>query len=423
MLTIALLFLVFNFVMSSMRAPEDTRTPEQVLAKMREHNERIEDVSIATQFRYYEGKLKSLKPPPADLQAKLIEANVLVAQTQFKAGTQRKEMQRLQAAYHTLEGLDNKLATDPAWTQTPVQVFDDPRFGPKEWTGKALFAKVVSDLSDVSEKEMVWGAIPGYLLIDGLVKMTGAIPGFSYAFAALLLAFIVRAIVFPVSQKQMMWSRQMSQLQPLIAEIRDKYKPNMQEQQAKIMELYKEYGINPMAGCLPMLLQLPLFLIVYQCMLLYRFEFTKGTFLWINPSTSAATGGFIAPNLGQMDYILLALYGVSMIATSLLMPVSDPSNAKQQRIMGVGVSALVAVSMFFYPLPSAFVLYWTFANVFATAQSLRAYRLPLPPLMKVNTKAGGVYPAEAPGGNGAGIKLNGHVKTGKPVKHRPKKRK
>lgn len=79
-----------------------------------------------------------------------------------------------------------------------------------------------------------------------------------------------------------------------------------------------------------------------------------------------------------------------MVIATYLQPVTDPNNVKQQRMMGIGVSVMVTVMMFFYPLPSAFVLYWIFLNIFSTLQSLRAYRLPVPPLQKVATVAGGV---------------------------------
>ncbi|HEY0868110.1 MAG TPA: YidC/Oxa1 family membrane protein insertase, partial [Fimbriimonas sp.] len=253
--------------------------------------------------------------------------------------------------------------------------------------------------------------------------------------------------------------RQMSQLAPLTNEIKDKFKDNPQEQQARIMGLYKEYGINPMAGCGPMLLQMPLFFTIYQCMLLYQFEFQKGTFLWLNRSMSEQTNGFIAPNLGQVDYILIVLYGISMVISTLLTPVSDPTQIKQQRLIGVGMSVFFTILMFTgsFPVPAAFVLYWTFTNILATAQALRTYRLPAPPLVKVNAPGGGVYPtagtskwmqkleelqrqAEAQnsarqggsGGSSTRAKTNGplsgtiietHTKTGTPAKHKPKKRK
>src|SRR6185312_17302336 len=97
-------------------------------------------------------------------------------------------------------------------------------------------------------------------------------------------------------------------------------------------------------------------------------------------------------NLGELDPILIVIYGITMLSSTLLAPVSDPSQIKQQRLMGVGISFVWTIFMFFWPVPSGFVLYWTFTNILSTAQSLRAYRLPLPPLRKVNAAGGGVYP-------------------------------
>ena len=242
--------------------------------------------------------------------------------------------------------------------------------------------------------------IPGYQLVDFLVHVTGASPGFSYWFAALLMAFVVRGIIWPLShKKQLMWGRQMSQLAPMMREIKEQFKNDQALQQKKMMELYSEYGLHPLAGCWPALVQLPLFLAVYQCMLHYRFEFQKGTFLWINEHTSRATHGFTAPNLGQKDIILILLYAITLLISTLLTPVNDPTQVRQQRTIGIGVSLL------FLPVHDAhrrlsgtccaFVPYWTFTNVLATAQSLRAYYLlPSPPLVKVNTSVGGVLPTE-----------------------------
>ncbi len=214
----------------------------------------------------------------------------------------------------------------------------------------------------------------------------------------------------------------MSQLQPIMKELKEKYKSPSQQQelQLKTMELYKEYGINPAAGCIPMAFQIPLFLIVYQCMLHYRFEFKNGVFLWINPAASQASHGFFAASLGEMDKILLVIYGVSMLVASLLQPVNDPNAVKQQRTIGVVVAMAVTVMMFFWPLPSAFVLYWIFTNVFSTIQSLRAYRLPLPPLQKVNAPGGGVYPQSA---NGAPTANGAFNHTGAPKVQKPKPKK
>lgn len=369
-----------------------------------------------------------------------MRGTILVADTQLKAGLARKDSTRIRAAYMTLDAGSRKLEGQKIWEQetfdVPAAAVQPERFPWTSWTPQQLYDKSVADLSTFNKNDLVWGFLPGgYQVIDFLVSITGRVPSFSYWFAAFLLALVVRAIIFPLAQKQLMWSRQMSQLQPLVKDLREKYKDDPQQQQVKMMELYREYGINPLGGCAPALVQMPLFLFVYQCMLHYQFTFQLGTFLWINPATSAATNGFVAPNLGKIDLILIVIYGISMMVSTLLAPVSDPSQAKQQRMIGIMFAIGVPVFMLLglFPVPAAFVLYWTFTNIFATIQSLRAYRMPLPPLVKVNSKAGGAIPAGPFGGFGGmnGKGTNGHtngklaepVKTGVPVKHKPKKRK
>lgn len=361
-------------------------------------------------------------------QEEEIAALLLVADTQYQQGIKRHDNHRQDLAFLTLQPASHRFIGKPVWSETEYSL---PPLAPGEGTRRVqpdqYFADLVDKLATRSKTDLVLGIIPGYKVIDTLVGLTGKVPAFSYALAALFLALLVRGIVWPLAQKQYMFGRQMSQLQPLVKEIKERFTDKKtgqitdpQEYQRRSMELYKEYGINPFAGCLPTFIQIPFFLVIYQCMVMYRYEFQNGTFLWINPSTAAATNGFIAPNLGERDYILIVLYAISMVVTTLLTPVSDPTNAKQQRLMGVGIAVFFSIMMFFWPLPSAFVLYWVSTNVFATIQMLRTYRLPPPPLVKVNAPGGGVFPVAPPkpssNGTAPGTK-------GTPVRHRPKKKK
>ncbi|RYG26614.1 membrane protein insertase YidC [bacterium] len=343
-----------------------------------------------------EGNEKKLSQEEADnlnTQASIVSAHI-----QLKNGIAANDTNRLRMAYNTLEPLERRLADKPVWAATPVEVTEG---GQKlSLTGHDLIGKLVSTLSERNKSDYIWGFIPGgYQFIDFLVGITGHNPNFSYAIATFLLALIVRAVVFPLSQKQLMMSRQMSQLVPRLNEIKEKFKDDQVEMQKRTMELYQRYGINPFAGCLPALVQMPLFLTVYQCILHYQFEFTKGYFLWINPQTSKATNGIFAPNLGQQDYLLIAIYGITMVISTLLTPVSDPTQAKQQRMIGLTAAVIFPIMMCFgwFPVVSGFVLYWTFTNLFSMAQSIRAYRLPMPPLTEVNAPGGGVFPGKPKG--------------------------
>ncbi len=378
------------------------------------------------------------KLTPAQAQDLRMQGTVLVADAQFKYGLAHKDSNVMRLAFNTLSGWERKHRTEPLWTTTtyhvPPTLLQPERFPWRDTTANALYDHITDELSSRNKVDLTYGVFPGYQIIDALVGLTGKSPGFSYAFACFLLALIVRTIIYPVAQRQLMWGRKMQQLAPLIKEIREQYTDkktkqvaNQAEFQQETMKLYKEYGVNPMAGCLPALVQFPLFITVYQFMLHYQFEFQKGSFLWINRGTSAATNGFFAPNLGLVDYTLIVIYGITMITSTLLMPVSDPTQAKQQKLMGVGIGLMFTVFMFTgaFPVPAAFVLYWTFTNLLATAQSLRAYRLPVPPLTKVNTPTGGVFPMPAanPNGNGKAAKSALPKSTGTPAKHKPKKRK
>ncbi|MEI7576284.1 MAG: YidC/Oxa1 family membrane protein insertase [Armatimonadota bacterium] len=433
--------------------PVDKTTFEQVYKDLQKANIETKDVTAASLKGKYEGLLDKAvnekKLTQAEADDKKHEAAILVANTEFRAGLMRNETQRLRTAFQTLWPFEKKLKDTPEWSGKTFTSAPDSRFPavPQTASGQQLFFTLRDTISERNKHELIWGFIPfGYQMIDGLVHMTGAVPSFSYAFGAFLLALVVRLIVFPFTQKTIMHSRMMSQLAPLTKDLKEKYGNDAQQLQIKTMELYKEYGLNPMAGCVPAFVQMPLFLSVYQCMLLYQFEFQKGNFLWINEATSKATNGFIAPNLGAQDAILIIIYGITMVISQFLTPVSDPSQVKQMRLMGIGISVMFTVFMFTgaFPVVSGFVLYWTFTNILATFQSLRAYRLPLPPLQKVNTIHGGAVPNDTPFGKwlknmtppapgstseatpkntkpGGKTDIKTSTKTGKPQQHKPKK--
>jgi YidC/Oxa1 family membrane protein insertase len=442
-------------------------TSQQALTALRDANLKVLDQSAAHRLypalqRIADQEARENKLTAEKAEALKIEGAVLVADAQLKAGVIRNDTNRVRAAYASLANWQKSLLDKPQWnvqTELP-RAEGETRFAwDAKQSGQSMYASVVNELSARNKRDLIWGFLPGgYQAIDVLVRATGSQPGFSYAFAAFLLALLVRALVWPLAQKQLMWGRQMSQLTPLTTELREKYKDNPSELQQKTFALYREYGINPMAGCFPALVQLPLFFTVYQCMLHYQFEFQKGTFLWINPDTHKALNGWVAPNLGQIDYLMIVLYGISMIVTTFLTPASDPSQIKQYRAIGVFFALFAVATMFtgWFPVPGAFVLYWFFLNVLSTIQSLRAYRLPMPALAKVNAPGGGVYPKAANGGffqkwmekameqqqqmaDQNGKPSNGKAKpgsvtmnpdnpglpgkTGTPAKHKPKKRK
>ena len=413
LLLMVAVFMGFKLWMDSRQAPpvaagKPLSTAASVLAQIKSYDaeepttvqraQTINDETVRQLLPSYNKFVEAEVKDEAKADDLKTQAAVLAAHLQLKSGIASNDTNKLRMAYNTLESYQRTHSTKASWTTTPVEVSEGGKT--VGVTGEAFLRNLVDRISERNKSDLIWGAIPGgYAFIDFLVGLTGHNPNYSYAFATLLLAFVVRAVVFPLSQKQLMMSRKMSQLVPRLSEIKAKFKDDQVEANKRSMELYSRYGINPFAGCLPAIVQMPLFLTVYQCILHYQFEFTKGYFLWINPSTSAASHGFFAPNLGQQDYVLIIIYSVTMVISTLLTPVSDPTQAKQQRMIGVGASIIFPIMMLLrvFPVVSGFVLYWTFTNLFSMAQSIRAYRMPMPELVEVNAPGGGVYPGKPKG--------------------------
>ena len=146
--------------------------------------------------------------------------------------------------------------------------------------------------------------------------------------------------------------KQMQKLTPKINEMREKYKDNKAELNKKIMELYKESRVNPFGGCLPMLLQIPVFYGLYEALLI-SIQLRNAPFiLWIH-------------NLSVQDpyYILPILMGISMLISQKMNPmVGDPAQAKIMLILPV------VFTFIFIHFPAGLLLYWTVNNLLTIAQ-------------------------------------------------------
>lgn len=246
-----------------------------------------------------------------------------------------------------------------------------------------------------------------YKLIDGMVAMTGRIPGFSYWFALLLIAFIVKGVTFPLTLKMYKSQREMQRLQPAIKAMQEKYKDDQQELQKKTMDFYKEHGVNPFSSCFPMLIQFPFMIWIYNTIRLYEFHFSHGTFLWVNPSMSKLAPDYIAANLGQFDFILLVIYTASMYLTMKLTPATDPQAAAQQKQMSVMTTGMMFFFFIKYRWSAAFVFYWLILNILSALQSYYYVYKPNqdnpPPPVTLATDP----PVRSNGSNGTGAKGSG----------------
>lgn len=200
--------------------------------------------------------------------------------------------------------------------------------------------------------------------------------GYGPALALIFLALLIKLVTMPLTVASYRGMRDMQKVQPLLKELQEKYKDDKAKLAQEQMQLMKEHKVSPMGGCLPMLIQLPIFWVVYRAVLVYAEGFSNAHFLWIQ-------------NLASPDSVLLILYAISMIVTQKLttMPTSDPAMLQQQKLM----TYMLPIMLLFMlsSLASAFVLYWFFLNVFSAAHQ---YYM----MNQMNAKEAAVAIIEAP---------------------------
>ena len=170
--------------------------------------------------------------------------------------------------------------------------------------------------------------------------------------------------------------KQMQTLQPKIEELRNIYKDNPQKLNKEIMELYRQHKVNPLGGCLPIVLQMPIFFALYQALM--RSVALKGAkFLWIK-DLSAPDRLFILPTslpiLGNEINILPILMAVGMfIQQKISAGATSSASAEQQKLMMALFPLLFG--FIFYHMPSGLVLYWFINSTFMLFYQIRMMRL------------------------------------------------
>ena len=194
-----------------------------------------------------------------------------------------------------------------------------------------------------------------YLIISGFVQFFLRLsPLAGIPLALFFLALMVKLITTPFTVATYRGMRDMQRVQPLIKELQEKYKDDRAKLAEEQMRLMKEHKVNPTGGCLPMLIQIPFFIVVYQGISYYTLHFYKVPFLWV-------------PSLADPNLPLLILYALSMILTQRLTatPTADPQQKAMQTQMTYLMPILFVIML--QTIASAFVLYWFFLNVLSSA--------------------------------------------------------
>ncbi len=224
--------------------------------------------------------------------------------------------------------------------------------GPKE---SDVLEAIHPDLDLTVDYGWLWFiSQPLFVLLKWLYGILG-----NWGLAIIAITIIVKTAMYPLTKAQYTSMAKMRALQPKMAALKEKYGDDRQKFGQAMMEMYRKEKVNPMGGCFPLLLQMPIFLALFYVFLesteLRHAEFV----LWLT-------------DLSAMDpyYVLPILFGLSMFITQKLQPmtVTDPMQQKMMTFMPV------IFSIFFLWFPSGLVLYWLVSNLISIAQMLIIYR-------------------------------------------------
>jgi YidC/Oxa1 family membrane protein insertase len=198
----------------------------------------------------------------------------------------------------------------------------------------------------------------------------------NWGVAIILLSILVYLVLYPLSIKQMRSMKEMQILQPKVEELRKAYKDNPQKMNKEIMELYREHKVNPLGGCLPLLLQMPIFFALYNALI--RSIVLKGAkFLWIK-DLSEPDRLIVLPKalpiLGSDINILPIIMAMGMFIQQKISMASNNNSAaaEQQKIMLIVMP--IMFGFIFYRMPSGLVLYWFVNSVLMLVFQLRMNR-------------------------------------------------
>jgi YidC/Oxa1 family membrane protein insertase len=243
------------------------------------------------------------------------------------------------------------------------------------------------------------------------------IPLHNLGLSLIVLAVLFRAVFWLLNAQQFKSMMAMQKISPKIKALQAKYKNDQKTLQEKTMELYKTEGVNPLAGCLPLLIQYPFLISVFYMVNQHKNLYENEHFLWIGSPISAnmpmifGKVPLLAPNLAHADFILLVLYGLSMYLSVRFgtMPTADPQQAQTQKMMSVMSPVMLFVVGFQMGWPSALTLYWLSSNILQMAQQffmMRRFHEPLSFIDSTHVITDDVAPAQLPSGNGSAKRKN-----------------
>jgi YidC/Oxa1 family membrane protein insertase len=272
-------------------------------------------------------------------------------------------------------GLEGALGM-PAFQLQPGQTYS-ARF--EIYTGPKLYHRL-AQLEHNEAEIMDFGMFK--IVCQFLLNFMNSLHGLlgNYAAAILALTTIIKLVLWPIQNKANRSMRQMSALSPKMQELREKYKDDPTRMNQEVMKLYKEYGINPVGGCLPMVIQIPIFFGLFK-MLGQAVELRNARFLWVRDLSQPDTVAHL-PVLGWPVNII----PLCMAATQIWLMQMTPKtgDATQRRVMMFTPLIFLFIC---YNFAAALALYYTTQNLFSILQFYQNKRQPVPTLEKRSVAA------------------------------------
>ena len=227
-------------------------------------------------------------------------------------------------------------------------------------------------------------------IVNAIYFIVNAIntPVHNLGWSLIIFAALFRLVFWPLNTAQFMSMLKMSRIGPKVAALKKKFPDDKAKQQQEQMELFKREGVNPAAGCVPMLIQYPIIISVFYMVLNHKPEFASQTWGYIGTPFSFQFSHILATDLSKPDLVLLVLYAISLYVSMryTTMPPTDPSQAQQMKIMQIISPLMLGYFGFQYKWPSAMVLYWFAVNIFTMAQQLYLLRKHHQPLSVLDSE-------------------------------------
>ncbi len=218
-------------------------------------------------------------------------------------------------------------------------------------------------------------------LFNGLVFIYSILPFADLGLAIIILTLAVRLMLFPATVRMFRSQAALRELSPKIKEIQEKYKDRKDEQAKRLMALYGEAKVNPFSGCLPILIQLPLLIALYNVFWKGLSPLDVGSlYSFIRAPSEFGSTMFGIVNLTEASIGLAILAGLTQFIQARLMPQPEPPTVKSNRAMEPDLSKILSlqtkylfpalIAVWSFSLPSALPLYWTTMNLFAIVEQI-----------------------------------------------------